>query len=396
MNVPFFRPSIGQPEIDEVVACLQSGWLTTGPRTRQFEQEFAAYLRHQHAVAVNSCTAALHLALEAVGLREGQTVVVPTMTFAASAEVVRYFNAHPLLVDCRPEDFNLDVTDARRRIEAARARGEEVVAIIPVHYAGQVADVRGVQALAKDYGLKVVEDAAHCCPAFFRDHATAPWQTVGTGADASCFSFYANKTITTGEGGMACTQSGELADRMRIMSLHGISKDAWKRFTADGSWYYEIIAPGFKYNLTDIASAIGLVQLRKADEMHRKRQAWAARYQAELGEVEELILPRELPDRIHSWHLYAIRLRLERLAIDRAQVIQALKERGVTTSVHWLPLHMHPYYRDKYRYQPADLPVAASLYPQLITLPLFPEMSEAELLHVCVTLKEFLARHLKR
>src|SRR5215471_16629558 len=260
--IPFYKPSIGKAEIDEVVSCLQSGWLTTGPKTKQFEQEFAEYIQHRNAVAVNSCTAALHLALEAIGLKAGQRVVVPTMTFAATAEVVRYFNATPLFVDCRADDFNLDVKDAATRIEKALAHGEEVVAIIPVHYGGQIGDAAGVKELARKYHLRMIEDAAHCCPAYYRDDKTSPWKTVGTDAEISCFSFYANKTITTGEGGMACTDSAEHADRMRIMSLHGISRDAWKRYTNDGSWYYEILAPGFKYNLTDVAAAIGLHQLR--------------------------------------------------------------------------------------------------------------------------------------
>jgi dTDP-4-amino-4,6-dideoxygalactose transaminase len=390
------------------------------------------------------------------------------MTFAATAEVVRYFDAKPLLVDCRPDDFNLDVNDAGRRIEQALARGEKIAAILPVHYGGQIVDMAGVTALARKYNLKVIEDAAHCCPAYYRaedggqraedrgsrtengrqksernstphpalspveaesaedrgrtaedggqrtedggEAAYSPastlnpqpstlnrsqWLSVGSAADISCYSFYANKCITTGEGGMACTQNDEYAERMRIMSLHGISKDAWKRFTAEGSWYYEIVAPGFKYNLTDVAAAIGIHQLRRADEMHRKRAQWAALYSSLLAEVDEMVLPRQRPDRIHSWHLYVLRLKLDRLNIDRAAVIDELKQAGITTSVHWLPLHMHPYYRDKYAYAPNDLPVAASLYPEIITLPLFPDMTEEQVSYVSHTLKSIVARHLK-
>ena len=391
-SIPFFKPSLGKPEIEEVVNCLQSGWLTTGPKTKQFEQEFASYLQHQHAVAVNSCTAALHLALEAIGLKAGQRVVVPTMTFAATAEVVRYFNATPLLADCRPEDFNLDVHDAAQRIEDARARGEEVVAIIPVHYGGQIGDVAGVRALADKYHLHVIEDAAHCCPAYYRDGETSPWKTVGTDAEISCFSFYANKTITTGEGGMACTDSAELADRMRIMSLHGISRDAWKRYTSEGSWRYEIIAPGFKYNLTDIASAIGLHQLRKADQLHKHRSQWAALYLELLGDVEELVLPTVMPNRIHSWHLFPIRLRLDRCALERATVISEMKKAGIGTSVHWMPLHMHPYYRQQLGCEPFAYPRAATIYLELITLPLYPDLTDEDVEYVCCNLKEIIAR----
>jgi perosamine synthetase len=391
-QIPFYKPSIGEPEINEVVDCLRSGWLTTGPKTKQFETEFAGYIRQTHAVALNSCTAALHLALEAIGLKAGQTVVVPTMTFAATAEVVRYFNATPLFVDCRPTDLNLDVADAAERIETACARGEDVMAIIPVHYGGQIGDMAGVVALARRYDLKIIEDAAHCCPAYYRDDAESPWKSVGTEAAVSCYSFYANKTITTGEGGMACTDSQELADRMRIMSLHGISRDAWKRYTAEGSWYYEIVAPGYKYNLTDLASAIGLHQLRKADQLHAKRTQWARLYAELLGDVDELILPQEMPDRIHSWHLYSVRVQSAGLNVDRAEVISEMKRAGIGTSVHWLPLHLHPYYRETFGCKPLDYPFAAAIYPELMTLPLYPDLTEDEVTYVCRTLKEIIAR----
>jgi|SRR5436190_15330766 len=389
-SIPFYKPSIGEAEITEVVDCLRSGWLTTGPKTKQFETEFARYIQSSHAVAVNSCTAALHLALEAIGLKAGQTVVVPTMTFAATAEVVRYFNAIPLLVDCRTDDLNMDVTAAAQRIESALVSGAQITAIIPVHYGGQVGDVRGINALAKKYNLHVVEDAAHCCPAYYRDDPDSAWKSVGTEAEISCFSFYANKTITTGEGGMACTESHDHADRMRVMSLHGISRDAWKRYTAEGSWYYEIVAPGFKYNLTDIAAAIGLHQLRKADQMHARRSQLAALYSELLSDVDEIILPSEMPNRIHSWHLFPIRVQAG--LIDRAQVIANLKEARIGTSVHWMPLHMHPYYREKFRYEPSDCPCAASIYPELITLPLYPDLTPEEVKYVCCTLREIIAK----
>jgi perosamine synthetase len=424
VKIPFYKPSIGAEEIDEVVETLKSGWLTTGPRTKQFEREFAAYLHQKHAVAVNSCTAALHLSLEAIGLKAGQGVIVPTMTFAATAEVVRYLGGHPILADCRAEDFNLDVADADQKIQSALATGQPVTVIMPVHYGGQIGDVAGVHELARRYNLKIVEDAAHCCPAYYRDHGTKDhnqrsevrgqkseassqwlvvsshptggWSPVGTNADISCYSFYANKTITTGEGGMACTENDEYADRMRIMSLHGISRDAWKRYTGEGSWYYEIIAPGFKYNLTDIAAAIGIHQLRKAELFLKRRNDIAVQYRESLKEVEEIILPQQQPDRIHSWHLYVIRLKLDRLQIDRAQFIAELQQRGIGTSVHWLPLHMHPYYRETYGYAPQDLPTACSLYPEIITLPLYPDMSEGDVAYVCDSIKEILTANLRK
>lgn len=390
-SIPFFKPNIGKPEIDEVVNCLESGWLTTGPKAKQFEQEFAGYLQRQHAVAVNSCTAALHLALEAVGVKAGQRVVVPTMTFAATAEVVRYFNATPLLVDCRPEDFNLDVADAEQKIESVRSCGEEVAAIIPVHYGGQIGDVAGVKALAAKHHLRVIEDAAHCCPAYYRNDEISPWKTVGSDAEICCFSFYANKTITTGEGGMACTDFADHADRMRIMSLHGISRDAWKRYTAEGSWYYEILAPGYKYNLTDIAAAIGLHQLRKASLLHERRSQWAELYLDLLGDVEELTLPTVMPNRIHSWHLFPVRLKLDRCELDRAETISEMKQAGIGTSVHWMPLHLHPYYRRQLGCEPSDYPCASALYPELITLPLYPDLTAEDVEYICWNLKEIIS-----
>jgi perosamine synthetase len=420
LNVPFYRPSIGSEEIEEVVATLRSGWLTTGPRTKQFEAEFGAYMGRAHAVAVNSCTAALHLALEAVGVGRNDGVLVPTMTFAATAEVVRYFGARPVLVDCREDDLNLDVGDAKRRIAVEQAAGRRVVAIIPVHYGGQVGNVEGVRALADEHRLKVIEDAAHCCPAFYWDRygrgeeaegvrVSIPevgqagadgwgpggpgcWRPVGSDADISCFSFYANKTITTGEGGMACTDDSEYADRMRIMSLHGISRDAWKRYTGEGSWYYEIIAPGFKYNLTDIAAAIGLHQVRKADLFHRQRSVLAARYLELLAGVEELELPRALPGRIHSWHLFPVRLKAGRARVDRGVLIDELQRRGIGCSVHWMPLHMHPYYRETYGFRSEDYPVAAEMYRGLVTLPLYPGMGEAGVEAVCGAIVDVLRR----
>jgi len=393
-SIPFHKPSIGPEEIAEVVETLKSGWLTTGPKTTQFEAQFASYVERNHAVALNSCTAGLHLALEAIGLQPDHAVLVPTMTFAATAQVVRYFNAHPILVDCCQSDFNMDIADAERRLQIAVDHGEVVKAIMPVHYAGQVGDMAGVDRLARRFKLRIIEDAAHCCPAFFRENAQAPWQPAGSTGDISCYSFYANKTITTGEGGMACTDSPDFADRMRIMSLHGVSRDAWKRFTSEGSWFYEIIAPGFKYNMTDIAAAIGLHQLQKADAMRTKRAAGARLYRELLEGVEELVLPTEHPDRIHSWHLYVVRLKLEKLTINRGEVIELLKKEGIGTSVHWTPLHMHPYYRETYGYKPTDLPQSANLYPEIISLPLYPDLADWQIEYVCQQLKTIIADHL--
>ncbi len=421
--IPFYKPCLGDNEISEVVETLRSGWLTTGQKTKEFERAFGEYFDVPHSVALNSCTAALHLALEAVGIQAGEGVIVPTMTFAATAEVVRYLGARPILVDCRHTDFNLDVSSAEVAIQAALRQGQPVKAIMPVHYAGQIGDVSGIAALSKKYGLKIIEDAAHCCPAYYRPTPAPPlpasthsattipitnasdansslraegWLPVGTGADVCCFSFYANKCITTGEGGMACTNSAAYADRMRIMSLHGISRDAWKRFTAQGSWYYEILAPGYKYNLTDIAAALGICQLRQIEDFHRRRSILSQLYRQRLGDLCELIMPEEMPERIHSWHLFVIRLRLDLLSITRGDFITALGKAGIGTSVHYMPLHMHPYYRETYGYCPEDLPCMARIYPEIVTLPLYPTMTEEQFDYICQTIRKLVAEHSRR
>jgi perosamine synthetase len=401
LKVPFFRPDVSEPEVAEVVATLHSGWLTTGPRVRRFEQEFASAVGATHAVAVNSGTAALHLALEALGLKAGEAVLVPAMTFAATGEVVRYLGAIPVLVDCDPATLLLDLVDAERKLDDLRAgrlpamipRDARVVGMIPVHVGGLLLDPSAIERWARAHGLWVVEDAAHAFPASSRPDADSPWQRCGEGTSAvACFSFYANKTITTGEGGMAVTEDAGLADRMRIMSLHGLSRDAWDRYSGKGGWDYRIVAPGFKYNLTDVAAAIGLHQLKRAEEMRRAREAVARHYREAFEAVEEIELPAESVDRIHSWHLYPIRLRLERLAIDRKAFIQALVSAGVGCSVHWRPLHLHLYYEEVFGWRPKDLPVASAIWERLVSLPIFPTMSEAEIGHVTATVRDLCAR----
>jgi len=401
-GVPFFRVELTRDEIDEVVATLQSGWLTSGPRVRRFEQEFAAAVGGKHAMAVNSCTAALHLALEAMHLRAGQGVLVPTMTFAATAEVVRYFGALPILVDCDPLTLNMDLDDARRKLDNLRAgrlpdrfdRDMEVVGIIPVHVGGLMMNVETIRSFARQHDLWVVEDAAHAFPAAWREDGNAAWQYCGQNTAAvTCFSFYANKTITTGEGGMAVTDDAEIAERMKVMSLHGLSRDAWQRYDGGGSWDYQIISPGFKYNCTDIAAALGIGQLARAEEMRRRRETIARIYRDALADVAELELPPDPPDRIHAWHLFPIRLNIERLSIDRNALIEALRERGVGYSVHWRPLHLHPYYRQRFGWLPGQLPTATSQWQRLISLPLFPGMRADEWQSVIRAVKEICRAH---
>jgi perosamine synthetase len=400
MEIPFFRPEISEAEIADVAACLRSGWLTTGPRVRRFEADFARAVGAPLAVAVNSCTAALHLAVEALGLKAGQAVLVPTMTFAATAEVVRYQGAMPLLVDCDPVTLNMDLDDAERKLADLAAgrtplkRDLPVVGIIPVHVGGLMVDVAGVEALAERHGLWVVEDAAHAFPAAWRRGPSAPWQRCGEHTAAvSCFSFYANKTITTGEGGMAVTADPRLADRMRQMSLHGLSHDAWKRFEGNSSWDYRIVAPGFKYNLGDIAGALGNGQLARAETMRQQREAIAEYFRAALAGVEQIELPPAAADRVHAWHLFPIRLRLERLGIDRNRFLELLRGRGVGCSVHWRPLHLHPYYEESFGWKPDHLPQATRQWPRLVSLPLFPGMRRQEQEYVADTVRELCLEH---
>jgi perosamine synthetase len=402
MRVPFFRPDLSGGEIEEVVAALRSGWLTSGPRVRRFEEAFATAIRARHAVAVNSCTAALHLAIEALGLKAGEVVLVPAMTFAATAEVVRYLGAIPLLVDCDPVTLNMDLADAARRLEDLRSsRGRsrlrvegKPVGVLPVHVGGLMMDVAALRRWAEANGLWIVEDAAHAFPAAWRPAPSEQWQWCGQAtATVSCFSFYANKTITTGEGGMAVTEDESLAARMRMMSLHGLSQDAWDRYQGGRSWDYRIVAPGFKYNLTDVAAAIGLRQLERAEPMRRSREAIAMRYAEALQEFEEIELPPAGSDRIHAWHLYPIRLSLDRLKVDRDAFVDALKDSGVGCSVHWRPLHLHPYYQETFGWRPDDLPVATEVWKRLISLPLFPDMKEEEFDYVVRTLDRLCARY---
>jgi perosamine synthetase len=361
--LPFALPDITEREKNAVVAALDSNWVTTGPKTKEFEAKFSSAVGGKHGIAMNSCTAALHLGLEAIGVKAGDEVIVPTLTFATSAEVVRYLDAKPVLVDVLPGDHTMDP----RAVE--RALTPETKAIMPVHFAGQACDMDPIMAIARARKLPVIEDAAHSFPTYYKG------KIVGSIGDITCFSFYATKTITTGEGGMAVTDHDALAERMRIMSLHGISKDAWKRYTAEGSWYYEIVAPGYKYNLTDIASAMGLVQLDRAQEMLEKRRAIARAYTEAFRDSPaiELLEVRDFDS--HAWHLFVIKLRDGVLSIDRNRFIEELKALGIGTSVHFIPLHLHPYYRDTYRYLPEDFPVALDCFKRSISLPVYSKMS---------------------
>ena len=380
--LPFARPDIGEEEIAAVNEVIRSGWITTGPRAKQFEQEFARYLGDAdlHCIAVNSATAGLHLALEAVGVTAGDEVIAPTLTFTATIEVVRYLGADPVLVDVSPVTLNIDVERIREAITP------HTKAILPVHYGGLACDMEAIHALAKERGLRVIEDAAHSLP------STSAGRMIGTlESDAAIFSFYANKTMTTGEGGMVVTRNAETAKRMAMMRLHGMSRDAFGRFTATTpSWYYEIVAPGFKYNLTDVAAAMGLEQLKKLPRFQERRLTLARRYFRELRELP-LVLPADAPSgEIHAWHLFVIRL-ADGAMVGRDAVIQALSDRGIGTSVHYVPLHRQPYWRDRYHLRPEMYPHADAAYGRMLSLPLYSRMTDEEQTKVIMALREILS-----
>ena len=379
--LPFAKPDTGPEELQALSQAIASGWVTTGPVTKQFEANFNEFLGGGlECLAVNSATAGLHLALEALGIGPGDEVIAPSLTFTATVEVVRYLGAEPVLVDVDPVTLNMCPTQVRKAITA------KTKAIMPVHYAGLACNMQAILAIAKEFNLKVVEDAAHALPTTFNKALVGQLDS-----DITVFSFYANKTMTTGEGGMAVTKNSELAKRMRIMRLHGMNRDAFDRFTSKTpAWYYEIVAPGFKYNLTDIASSMGIEQLKKLPGFLKRRQYLAAKYHQQLADLP-LILPANAPEGdIHSWHLYVIRLKPE-AKLNRDEVIQGLSDAGIGTSVHYVPLHRHPYWRDRYQLTPAMFPVAELAYQQMLSIPLFTAMTDSDQDRVITALKNLLA-----
>ena len=370
--LPFSSPLIGEEEISEVVDTLRSDWITTGPKVKRFEEVFAAFIGVPAALTLNSCTAALHVALATLSIGPGDAVITTPLTFCSSIHVIGHVGARPILMDVEPDTLNIDPAKVEAVLKSALRNPKSAIkALLPVHLYGHPCNMDAIMEIAREYNLRVIEDAAHALPAKYNG------RPVGTIGDLTAFSFYATKNITTGEGGML-TGKPELIEEARLWSLHGMSRDAWKRYSNEGSWYYEVVRPGFKYNMTDIAAAIGIQQLKKLPMFQARRREIVRRYNEAFSQFEELQIPTERPEVEHAWHLYVIRLNLELLKISRNQFIEKLKARNIGTSVHFIPIHLHPYYRDKYGFKPDDFPVAYREYQRIISLPLYPKMANQD------------------
>lgn len=391
--IPFAIPDIDKDDIKEVIKTLESGWLTTGPKSRTFENNFSKYIGVNYALAVNSATAGLHLALECIGLEPNDKVITTPYTFAATAEVIRYFNADPIFIDIEENDYNIDP----KKIEdfcskeciikngtlCHKRTGTPIKAIIPVHIAGCPCNMDEIIKIANHYNLKVIEDAAHALSSFYNE------RRIGTISDLTIFSFYATKTITTAEGGMVVTDNQEYYKRMKIMRLHGIDRDVWDRYiNKKSNWYYEIVEAGFKYNMTDIAASLGIQQLKKVKRFHEKRKWIASIYNKELNNIDQIRLP-SYDAQGHSWHLYIIKLNSRRFSRD--DFIEKLYEKGIGVSVHFIPLHIHPYYKNKYNFAPEDFPVAYECYKKVISLPIYTKLTEQDIFRIVNTIKELLS-----
>ena len=394
--LPFSPPLIGEEEIAEVVDTLRSDWITTGPKVKRFEEDFAAYLGAEAALALSSGTAAMHVALAALGIGPGDAVVTTPMTFCSTVHVIEQVGARPVLVDVDPETLNLDPAKVREAVADRNGKpggGGPVKAILPVHLYGHPCGIDALLEVASQYRLAIVEDSAHALPARYKG------RTIGASGNqrgcpvATCFSFYATKNLTTAEGGML-TGSREFIEEARIWSLHGMSRDAWKRYTSTGSWFYEVIRPGFKYNMTDLQASIGLHQLRKLPRFHGRRREIVQLYNAAFSGLEGLQLPVEQESVEHAWHLYVLRIDEGRLGISRDEFIKQLSARNIGSSVHFIPVHLHPYYRDKYRYRPEDFPVAFRAYQSIVSLPLSPRMTGQDVNDVIEAVREIVGKPL--
>lgn len=366
LKIPFHKPEYGEEEIREVTETIRSGWITTGPKVRDFERAFAAEIGVKHALAVNSGTAAMHVALEALGIKEGDEVITVPFTFVATSEVILYCKAKPVYVDCSPESFNILADRIEEKI-TARTR-----AILPVHFAGQACELNPIKRIAERYSLKLVEDAAHSFPTLYEG------KKVGVFGDATCFSFYATKTLSTGEGGMLVTPHDEVIERARLLSLHGITRDAWKRYQNPGAWRYDVVTLGRKYNMSDIQAAIGLQQLRKSARFLERRRRIAASYLEAFRGCELLRTPACGSFESHAWHLFVIKLEIEKLSISRDEFMEKMRSAGIGTSVHFIPLSEHPYYQEKLGLKPEDFPNTSDCFKRIVSLPIYPGMSDED------------------
>ncbi len=368
--LPYALPYMDENEINEVIDTIKSCWISKGPKTMEFERQFADYIGVKHAIAMNSCTAALHIALVARGIGAGDEVITTPFTFVSSANIIIHAGAKPVFVDIDPATFTL----YPQKIEAAIT--PQTKAIIPVHYAGHACDLDPIRAIAKKHGLFLLEDAAHAVETRYKG------ALIGNGADATAFSFYATKNLATGEGGMLTTDDDAFAEKARIYSLHGMSRNAWNRYSKGGSWFYEVLYPGYKYNMTDIQAAMGIHQLRKLPIMQGIRNKIASRYNESFGVMPELEIPASLSYTTHAWHLYPLRVNAEKSAVDRNTLIDMLTERNIGTSVHFIPVHLHPYYRDTFGYKRGDFPVAEREFDKVLSLPLYPSMTDDDVAYV--------------
>ena len=380
--LPFAPPLIGEEEIEEVIDTLRSGWLTTGPKTRKFAEDFATYTQAPGALTVSSCTAALHLSLVALGIGQGDEVITTPLTFAASVNVIEHVGARPVLVDVEPDTLNIDPQQIDRAIT------ENTRAIIAVHYAGHPVELDAVRDIAERHGVHLIEDAAHAIGASYKG------QPIGSGKNPTCFSFYATKNLTTGEGGML-TGEDEFLETARTYSLHGMSREAWSRYAAGGKWAYDIVAPGFKYNMTDIQAALGLQQLKRFEAMQQRRRDIVSQYHAAFEGDAAIQTPAHRDHVTHAWHLYVIRLNESELSIDRNQFIEQVNARNIGTSVHFIPIHIHSFYAKKYGWKPEDFPVALSNYNRMLSLPLSPKMTDQDVGDVIQAVTDVIAANKK-
>ena len=380
--LPFCTPFIGEEEKSEVIAALESGWLSTGPRVKRFEEEAAKYIGAKNAIGISSCTAGLHVALVAAGIGAGDEVITSPLTFVATANVVLHTGAKPVFADVEADTYNISVEQIARRITS------RTKAIMPVHYAGQPCDMNEIMELARKHNLLVIEDAAHAIGTKYQDRQIGSWDD-----RVAVFSFYATKTVTTGEGGLIATGLDDLAAKMRILGTHGISHDAWKRYSSAGKWYYEVLAPGYKYNMTDVQAALGLCQFKRIEDFIARREEICQRYDRAFATFDCLTTPFVRRDCRHSRHLYPLLVDEKQLRIDRAQFIDALRAENIGTSVHFIPVHLQPYYRDTFAYKRGDYPVAESIYDRLISLPLYPHMTDGDVGDVIAAVQRIVAHY---